>query len=284
METIQLIVNADDYGRTPGVSQGIREAHLRGIVTSTTAMMNMPGVEAELRRAMQETPNLGLGVHLVLTSGAPLLPAAQVTTITNGRDRFPSQQEFLAKLKSVDENQVAAEWGAQIRRFIKITGRNPDHLDSHHHTSYYSESLFDAFLGLAKQYRCAIRSPIPCPSGNCDGLPPEIAEMAREFVPRLNLQFKPAKPDWLIGTFYDEQAISQQLLLLLDQLKPGISELMCHPGFTDPALLSGSAYNRPRERELAILTSELIRKAIQSLGIQLINFGDLQRPADVEKK
>jgi predicted glycoside hydrolase/deacetylase ChbG (UPF0249 family) len=275
METMQLIVNADDYGRTPGVSQGIREAHRYGIVTSTTAMMNMPGAEAELRRAMRETPNMGLGVHLVLTSGAPLLPPVQVSSITNGRDRFPPPKEFIAHLKTIDENQVAAEWETQIQFFIKIVGRNPDHLDSHHHTSYCSEKLFDAFLGLAKKYGCAIRMPFPCPSGNCDGLPPEIADQAREFIPRLNLQFQPARPDWFIGTFYDELATSQQLLHIIDLIKSGISELMCHPGFADPALLEGSAYNRPRERELAILTSESIREAVKRRGIHLINFGNL---------
>jgi predicted glycoside hydrolase/deacetylase ChbG (UPF0249 family) len=73
--TLRLIVNADDYGRTPGVSRGIREAHRRGIVTSTTCMMNMPAVVDDIALALEETPRLGLGVHLVLTSGRPLLPA-----------------------------------------------------------------------------------------------------------------------------------------------------------------------------------------------------------------
>ena len=76
----RLIVNADDYGRTRGVSAGIREAHLHGIVTSTTAMMNFPGVQADLARACDDCPQLGLGVHLVLTAGRPLRPAENVPT------------------------------------------------------------------------------------------------------------------------------------------------------------------------------------------------------------
>ena len=63
----RLIVNADDYGRTAGVVEGILRAHQRGIVTSTTAMMNMPGIEDALRRA-QSYPELGLGVHLVFSN------------------------------------------------------------------------------------------------------------------------------------------------------------------------------------------------------------------------
>ncbi len=55
----QLIVNADDYGRTASVSAGIRRAHLRGIVTTTTAMMNMPSVEDDVRLALAECPVSG---------------------------------------------------------------------------------------------------------------------------------------------------------------------------------------------------------------------------------
>ena len=93
---IRLIVNADDYGRTPGVSRGIRQAHLRGIVTSTTAMMNMPAIEEDLQAALEETPELGLGVHLVLTCGAPLSPSGRVSTIAGGMRRFPGPGEPLA--------------------------------------------------------------------------------------------------------------------------------------------------------------------------------------------
>ncbi|MEK7278341.1 MAG: ChbG/HpnK family deacetylase, partial [Chloroflexota bacterium] len=79
--TKQLIVNADDYGRTPSVSGGIRHAHLRGVVTTTTAMMNMPSVENDIRLALEECPNLCLGVHLVLTAGRPVLPPERVPSL-----------------------------------------------------------------------------------------------------------------------------------------------------------------------------------------------------------
>ena len=54
----QLIVNADDYGLTPGVSRGILEAHLKGIVTSTTVMMGLPGVAAAIAEAQRTAPKL----------------------------------------------------------------------------------------------------------------------------------------------------------------------------------------------------------------------------------
>jgi predicted glycoside hydrolase/deacetylase ChbG (UPF0249 family) len=270
-----LIVNADDYGRTPGVSKGIRKAHRDGIVTSTTALMNMPGIEDELHTALREDPDLGLGVHLVLTSGSPLLPPGDLDSITGGRKTFPGQEDFIRRLDAINPEQAAAEWEAQIRKFVSVTGRNPDHLDSHHHATYFSEPLFEKFLGLAKKYSCPIRIPLPCPSGNCDGLPEALCAPARDFVPRLTKKFGAKKPDWFIGTLYDEQATAEQLASIIDQLKTGVSEIMCHPGYADQALIDGSSYNKPREREIEILTMDSIRKMISGREIGLINFGSL---------
>jgi len=274
-----LIVNADDYGRTPAVSKGIREAHLRGIITSTTVMMNMPGVEAELVLAGKDTPRLGLGVHLVLTSGAPLLGLDTVSSITAGKERFPTLAEFIEILGAVNVEQAAAEWDAQIRKFVKVTGRNPDHLDSHHHASYFTEALFERMLTLADLYHCPVRTLVEPEPVSYNGLPDELREGAKDYFPRLIRKFRAAVPDRFIGTFYDETATSEQLLDILENLEPGTSELMCHPGYADAILLEGSIYNRQRERELAILTSEKIREAVKMRGIELTNFRGLpQKP------
>jgi predicted glycoside hydrolase/deacetylase ChbG (UPF0249 family) len=59
----RLIVNADDYGRTPNVSRGILEAHRRGIADSTPAMIGLEGVEAHLAEALS-CLDLGVGLRL----------------------------------------------------------------------------------------------------------------------------------------------------------------------------------------------------------------------------
>ena len=69
---IQLIVNADDFGLTEGTNYGIIDGHINGLVNSTTMMMNMPGTEHAVHLA-KEYKTLGVGVHLVLTAGEPLL-------------------------------------------------------------------------------------------------------------------------------------------------------------------------------------------------------------------
>src|SRR6266545_2812134 len=98
----QLVVNADDYGLTRGVSRGIREGYRLGIVTSSTAMMNMPGVGEDLRLALEETPRLGLGVHLVLTAGRPALTPDQVPGLVSSEGRFLPHDEFTSSRKQLD--------------------------------------------------------------------------------------------------------------------------------------------------------------------------------------
>ena len=93
--TKRLIVNADDYGHSPGICLGIREAHLEGIVTSTTAMMNRPLAPAELTVAARTCPNLGVGVHLVLTAGKPVLAAEKVASL----GRQPGQVSKIDRIR-----------------------------------------------------------------------------------------------------------------------------------------------------------------------------------------
>src|SRR5512141_2434028 len=94
--TKQLIINADDFGRTNGVSEGILRAHQDGIVTSSTAMMNMIGVTNDLSQAKTNAPNLGLGVHLTFTAGRPLLPPEWVSSLIDQHGAFLSQAAIIA--------------------------------------------------------------------------------------------------------------------------------------------------------------------------------------------
>lgn len=159
MKKKQLIVNADDYGHTEGVSAGIREAHLHGLVSSTSAMMNRPYVRQALADALELAPRLGLGVHLCLTAGKPLLPPEKVPSLVQPDGTFFRESEFVARLPLISVEEVKAEWQGQVDLFCRLLGRAPDHLDSHHHTSYFTRELFEAMLQLAENLGCRIRRP-----------------------------------------------------------------------------------------------------------------------------
>ena len=285
MKPIRLIVNADDYGRTKGVSAGIRHAHLHGIVTSTTAMMNMPDVEAALRQALAECPRLGLGVHLVLTSGKPLLPAEKVHSLLKDGTHFPGLEDFVERLPAVNPGEVVAEWRAQIERFVSITGRKPDHLDSHHHSSYFTPRFFEMMLELAQENGCPIRLPFSEGEAALGDLPPDSARQALQASAALLAKYPARHPERFISTFYYESATKADLQAILRDLRQNEqrepAELMTHPGFLDEALASGmpdvaaSSYSQQRPIEVAALTDKSTLDLVNELNIQLISFGVL---------
>jgi len=263
----RLIINSDDYGRTPDISRGIREAHLRGVVTSTTCMMNIPSTADDIAITLEETPHLGLGVHLVLTMGRPISAPDSVASLVDENGNFFKYTPLLERASSLRMDEVKREWRAQIERFVQASGRKPTHLDSHHHSSYFSPSLFRGMLELAREYGCAIRYPFTNVSR-------EIEETSKH-APALLQEFDPSRPDVFFVDFYDEGVTLEQLLGILEHVGEGTSEIMCHPGFVDEAFAEESVYNFQRQKELKILTDPAIKEAIQSHGIQLISFADL---------
>jgi predicted glycoside hydrolase/deacetylase ChbG (UPF0249 family) len=265
----QLIINSDDYGRTPDISRGIREAHLNGVVTSTTCMMNIPTTADDIAIALKETPALGMGVHLVLTMGKPILPPEKVRTIVAENGYHLKYNPFLQNIPDLNIDEVKAEWRAQIETFIQASGKKPTHLDSHHHSSYFSPALFRAMLELAKEYGCPIRYPL-LPQDDSQ----EFSETTQHAAELLK-EFNPRRPDVFFVNFYDEAATKENLLSIIDNAPEGTSELMCHPGRVDEAFARESVYNFQRERELQILTDPSIKAALEAQAIQLITFADL---------
>lgn len=275
----RLIVNADDYGRTPGVSRGILEAHRAGIVTSTSVMINQPGVEAQLAEALA-CPRLGVGQHLVFTAGRPVLPAAQVPGLVDAGGEFLEQHDVWARAEQIPPGQLRAELAAQVERFRALAGHLPDHLDCHHFVHLYPP-FFQVYADLAATYRLPLRLPFPkelefrLAPGHLpylEGFPPDVVRGMIATNSNLVRARRLAHPDHFVATFYGREALSREYLLgLLAGLPPGVGELMCHPGHDD-AGLAGSDYRAEREIELALLTDPAVRQGLEALGIELVTF------------
>ncbi len=270
----RLIINADDYGRTPDISRGIRHAHLNGMVTSSTCMMNMPSVVTDIKIAIQETPQLGLGVHLVLTSGRPILPAAEIPGLTSPDGKFINQETLINRAADLDPEIIKAEWQAQIEAFVAAAGKKPTHLDSHHHSSYFTPEILKALLELARDYNLPIRLPLAHSQDPYNaGIPEELVEAMLASAPRMLEEFQPRSPDAFFASFYDKQATRSEFLRILRLLLPnGCFEIMCHPGYVNQAFAKESSYAYQRHAELEILTDPALRKEVDKLGIELISF------------
>lgn len=247
-----LIVNADDFNLTAGVSRGIAEAHRAGIVTSTTVMVNLPGLRENLRH-IRDLLHLGAGLHLNLTLGSPVSPPEKVRSLLGPDDRFV--RDVSRQLESADPEEIACEWQAQVEAFVTAVGRPPTHLDSHH---------------------------------NLHTRPP-ASEIAIEVAQRLGIPLRPVTatvraamasaglpvPDHLIGDIAEGPYWTvTRLLEALDELSEGVTELCCHPGRFDEALLV-SRYNRQREAELQTFTDLAVQRRVRERGIALLTYADL---------
>ncbi len=257
-----LIINADDYGLSPGVSEGIRQAHLGGVVTSTSAMLNCPHVEEELVRLIRLCPRIGIGIHLVFTVGKPVLP---VKSLPGLMSLAPDGKQFFkgiaSKIDQVDPAEVKAEWTAQIEKFIQIIGRAPDHLDAHHHAMCFNGQLFEIYLELAKTYQCPVRRPL-------EGTP--ASRLEEKIISSMVVM-----PDGLDTRFYGDDASEAMLEQMVSEVGEGTTEWMCHPGRVDEELMNVSDYNTRRVDELNLLTGSVIRSQMKEAHIKLITFGDL---------
>ncbi|MFN3075692.1 MAG: carbohydrate deacetylase [Alphaproteobacteria bacterium] len=269
-----LIVNADDYGLSPGVSLGIREAHRQGIVTTTTAMMNRPGIGAELRLAARECPRLGVGVHLLLTSGRSLRPVSEVPTLVAPDGWFPKIGDWPRLYAGVKAEQLVGEWRRQVETFLSLAfplRLSLDHLDSHHHIAYRHPGMLEALLTLAREYDVPVRYPGPPPGGNFGTAETDIGRTlgSRSWAGVRH-------PAGMIGSFFGGTATLDNLLKILKSLPAAPVELMCHPARADidPDFAALTSYNAPREREREVLTDPRVREAITSHGITLATFAE----------
>ena len=279
----KLIVNADDYGRSPGVSRGILEAHARGIVTSTTVMINQPSVRAQFDEVLA-CPDLGVGLHLVFSAWRPILPPEQVPSLVDGDGFFLGQHDLWAQAGEISTRQLRAEFTAQVERFTEWAGRLPDHLDCHQFVHLYPP-FFQAYADLAQQYDLPLRVPFPPEADFRQAVStlPYLEEFPLDHVRGMvttNSALLAARslryPDHFIGTFFGIEALTlENLTHLLQTLPDGISELMCHPGYDGPGLTK-STYRRERPVELELLTHPTVQECVADADVELVNFGLLK--------
>jgi predicted glycoside hydrolase/deacetylase ChbG (UPF0249 family) len=223
---IQLIINADDFGFSPGVNYGIMESFLNGIVNSTTMMMNMTGTEHAIQLAKKHL-NLRVGVHLVLTCGKPL--REDVPSLVGEDGHFHSLTD-LPKANQISLEELEREWTAQIERFI-LSGLQPSHFDSHHHV-HFIEEFQPVVKNLSKKFDLPVRR---------NG--------------QIQVNGVKSFSDLSLFDFYGEGVAPNYFNKLAERIEDGkIVEIMCHPAYVDNSLLRGSSYTFKRLTEIEILT------------------------------
>ncbi len=159
--TKYLIVNADDLGISVPVNLAIREASCRGIVTSASLLANMPAFRHAVEEVIRPDPRLGVGVHLCLTSGRPVLTPEEVPLLADPaggqfRHGFLGIWRLVCSRRREEAlRQIGQELAAQVDR-VESLGIRPDHLDGHQHV-HTIPPVFDLVVRLAQARKMAVR-------------------------------------------------------------------------------------------------------------------------------
>ena len=217
----RLIVNADDLGLTEGVNEGVIEAHERGIVTSASLMVG-GSAATHAAGAAAAHPGLSIGLHFVEDQAAIL----------------------------DDATSLAAAFDTQLRRFRELLGKEPTHVDSHHHVHM---TRIGAFAPLVAPLGVPLRG---------DG---SVAYVGGFYA-------QPADGQTDLSRITPERLLE----LVRGQGATEPIELGCHPGVLTDALTS--SYREPRAVELATLTAPHLRQALERAGFELVSFADVRGP------
>ena len=185
-----LIVNADDFGQSPGVNRGIMRAHQNGIVTSASLMVRWPAARAAAEYARMHG-RLSVGLHLDLGEWSC---------------RDSNWTLLYHVVDPEDPSAVRQEIARQLATFRKLMGRDPSHIDSHQHV-HRKEPVRTAVLEAANQL----------------GIPLRDCSRDVRYCGRFYGQTAE-------GCAYPEWISADALISLLAELPPGITELGCHPG------------------------------------------------------
>ena len=277
-----LIVTADDFGLSERVNEAVERGHRDGILSAASLMVGAPAQDDAVRRA-REFPKLGVGLHVTLLDGRPVLPPSEIPGLvgTNGRFftdpvRFGIALYFSPELRA----QARAEIAAQFRRF-RETGLTLDHINGHKHFHLHPVVL-QTILQIAPSFGSPpIRVPFePFAASYAAGRDRALGRLTSAIFYRLQTRRLARKlkragiasNDYVFG-LNDSGAMTEQLMLsFIEHLPPGITELYCHPAIArwDGADNLPADY-RPEE-EFQALVSPAVKAKLAASGLQPQNF------------
>lgn len=281
----KVIINADDFGLSEGINQGIIEAHRVGTLPSASIMANMPAFQ-NAANLSKENPQLGVGVHLNLVRGKAIL-LREASTLTNSNGWFYNFPQVLRRLLLGQFNlkEIEEEFRVQIRKVIN-SGLTPTHLDTEKHIHGFP-SILKILMNLAREFNILkIRSfrQVWIIDKNYHSIffdPSRYKFLFLTITTKVNrryfYKYNIKTPDF----FYYFNENKSELLNIFQSLKEGVSEIACHPGHFSKELEGNTEFgkfnilNQNRIAQLRLLLSPELRQAIVALKINLINYSKL---------
>ncbi len=280
----RLIVNADDFGLTAGVNRAIAELRSTGVLTSTS-LMACAGATDEAIDLARATPRLGVGCHVVLVDGEPMLPPGQIPSLVDPRTNslHSTLAAFLPRLFTgrIRCGEIEAETRAQIECLQK-RGLRLTHIDTHKHLHMFPSVLRSVLRAARACGIRAVRNPFE-PSWalrTAIGAPwLRLAQVSalRWLGPvcrRVIAEEGFSTTDGTVAIAGTGILDTATLRCLLKQMPAGTWELVTHPGYNDADL----ARVRTRLRASRDVERQALAVLKEFPAISLVSFGDLRGP------
>ena len=259
-----LIPNADDFGYTRDVNEGIIHAHRAGILTATTLMATGAAFDHAVALA-RENPALDVGVHLVLV----------------GSEGFPPTVAQLIQQIARRRIHIYDELAAQVRK-VRGAGIQPTHLDTHKHT-HLLPPVLNAVALISSEFQIPwVRRPfdLPLNGGRVPWRRQAVSKalgFARAGFHRVLTRYGCRTTDHFAGFQLTGRYDAAELARLIRHLPEGVTEFMCHPGFCTGELQAArTRLKESRRRELDALTSRVVREAIEESSVTLARYVEIR--------
>ncbi|MDE5757859.1 MAG: ChbG/HpnK family deacetylase [Allobaculum sp.] len=252
---MRLIINGDDFGITHGCNLALIDCYQKGLMTSTSIMTNMP-FALEAVSLSKENPGLSVGLHFCLTAGKPL---TNVPSLIKEDGTFDKAILFTPGKASIEE--MRQEMQAQYDKFVRLMGKKPDHLNSHHGIEQIAggEELLEEF---SNRYSIPIRSFVNRDEFFKYSVPFEVAQG------RL-LSWKGVSPS-------DGIEVITNLFSKKDIQSDRAYELGAHPGYIDYDLIKVSTLTTGRAYDAYFFMHPELKEWISKNNIELITYKDLK--------
>ncbi len=266
-----LIVNADDFGLTPAITQGTIKSIADGLVNSVSIAANGSDLENACN-FLKDHPKISPGWHINLTSGKPISGSSD-------RHLFKGKNKLFAAelLNQLDVDSIKSELFAQWNQ-LNAWGLNITHVDSHHDIHFMPQ-----LRGLIVEFIKELGIPFLRYSGSRLYKMPvtKIIKNGIEFgITNCILRLFSIKGthdvDFIqFRELYQSPNKAEILHLYINRLKPGTTLWICHPGYADPENPMNLNYNHSRQLETEALCLDSVRKALNENNIKLVNFRDV---------
>ena len=276
----KIIFNADDFGLTRGINQGIIRAFTEGVVRSASLMPVGMAYDDAVRLA-KENPGLDIGIHLCLVEEKPLLTNKEIPSLVV-KDGYFSRYElwFILNyyLGRINLKEIERELEAQVQR-VKESGIRATHIDSHDYI-HMLPSILKIVMRLARKYSIPfIRYPYERPV-IFTARPPRymlsfILNMLCVVSNKIIREAGLFRTNYFYGVLSSGHLSESCLTKILRTVDKGMTEITCHPGIYDEEAKRYDYWKYEWEGELRALTSPNIKKIIKDLNIQLVNFREI---------